>query len=148
VTDTRFEVILRVLRAERPVRPLLAYELQGPLVQLLASHTTDPTWQAPPGMLAAASDQALARAEEKDIPSGSTNAGEGTAFTPHALVLEADGPDFRATCRCGRPICRTPQGRALDGLVGLWEQHLAQADPDGAWARAVASLPAHPIGAS
>lgn len=146
MTASSFGVILGVLQSEQPVRPLMAYELSGPLVQLLASHTTDPTWQAPPGMLAAAIDQALARAEEKDIPAD-TNVGSGTAFTPHALVLELDGPDFRATCKCGRAIGRTPQDRPVDGLVGLWEQHLAQTDPDTAWARAVGSLPAHPIGA-
>jgi len=138
---------VRVLRTEQPVRPLAAHELRGSLVQLVGPGTSSPTWQAPPGLLATAIDRALSGAEEKDIPVD-TSVGSGTAFTPHALVLEADGPDFRATCRCGRPIGRTPQGRALDGLVGLWEQHLAHADPDGAWARAVASLPAHPIGAS
>ncbi|MFR0354118.1 hypothetical protein [Streptomyces sediminimaris] len=142
-------MIERVLRSAQPVRPLLAYELRGPLVQLLASGTTDPTWQAPPGLLAAAIDTALAKArrEEKDIPAGAA-AGSGTAFTPHALVLELDGLDFRAVCRCGCPIGRTPQGRSTDGLVGLWEQHAAQADPDGAWKRAITTLPASVIGAS
>jgi hypothetical protein len=144
VKEPRFDVIQRVLRTAQPVRPLLAYELRGPIVQLLASGTTDPTWQAPPGLLAQAIVKALIAAEEKDIPTGST----GTAFTPHALVIELDGLDFRAVCRCSRAIGRTPQGRPVDGLVGLWEQHIAEADPDSTWKRAVAALPATPIGAS
>ncbi|MET7475113.1 hypothetical protein ABZT17_12235 [Streptomyces sp. NPDC005648] len=145
----RIEVIRSVLVADQPVRPLLAYELRGPLVQLLGSGTTDPTWQAPPTLLAKAISAAWARAEEKDTPAGGNTAGgPGAPSTPHALVLEAAGLDFRATCRCGRPIGRTPQGRSVDGLVGLWEQHAAQADPDSAWANAVNSLHSTSIGAS
>lgn len=149
MTATRVDVILRVLRAEEPVRQLLAHELRGSLVHMLGPSTTNITWQATPRLLAEAIAHALDRAEEKDIPADSTTTvGAGTAFTPHALVLELDGLDFRAVCRCGRPIGRTPQGRSLDGLTGLWEQHAAQADPDSSWARAIAALPASPIGAS
>ncbi|MEU1275283.1 hypothetical protein [Streptomyces sp. NPDC005799] len=147
MTASRVDVILRVLRAEQPVRPLFAYELGESLVQLLGPHSSDPTWQAPPGLLAASIDAALTRAEEKDI-SADTSVGGGTAFTPHALVLELDGPDFRATCRCGQPIGRTPQDRPVDGLVGLWEQHATRADPDAAWADALTSLHPTSIGAS
>ncbi|MFE3855225.1 hypothetical protein ACFXPN_29340 [Streptomyces griseorubiginosus] len=146
----RLEVIRKVLVAGQPVRPLLAYEQSGPLVQLLASHTTLPTWQAPPTLLAKAIDLELVRAEEKDIPTGSSTSatGPGTAFTPHALVLTRDEHDFVGTCRCGRPVGRAPQGRSVDGLVGLWEQHAAQADPDAAWVDAVTSLHPTSIGAS
>ncbi|MEU1478939.1 hypothetical protein [Streptomyces sp. NPDC005760] len=145
----RIEVIRGVLVAGQPVRPLLAYEQSGPLVQLLASHTTLPTWQAPPTLLAEAIARALTQAEEKDIPAGSTTAGgPGTAFTPHALVLARDEHDFVGTCTCGRAIGRSPQGRSMDGLVGLWEQHAAQADPDATWADALTSLHPTSIGAS
>lgn len=145
----RIEVIRGVLMAGQPVRPLLAYEQSGPLVQLLASHTTLPTWQAPPTLLAKAIDLELSRVEEKDIPTGSTTAGDpGTTFTPHALILTRDEHDFVGACQCGRPIGRTPLARSVDGLVGLWEQHAAQSDPDAAWTDAVTSLHPTSIGAS
>jgi hypothetical protein len=142
--------IAAFLRRFQPVRQPLGYELRDSIVQLLGPGTTDPTWTATPVLLAEAIDQDLARAEEKDIPADSTAAGDtGTAFTPHALVLDRDGCDFRAACRCGRAIGRTPQHRSVDGLVGLWEQHAAQADPDSAWADALTSLPvSSSIGAS
>lgn len=143
MTVDRVEVIRSVLVADQPVRPLLAYEQSGPLVQLLASHTTLATWQAPPTLLAKAIAKALTRAEEKDIPPA------GTPSTAHALVLEISGPDYIGACRCGRPIGRTPQSRSLDGLVGVWEQHARETDADTAWAAAVASLPSSSsIGAS
>lgn len=145
MTRSRVSVILSVLSSAGPVRPLLAYEQRGPVVQLLASGTTDPTWQAPPALLAAAIDQALIAAEEKVTPANAATA--GTATTPHALVIHRDGPDFVGACQCGRPIGRTPQARSLDGLVGLWEQHATLADPDATWADALSSLATPAIGA-
>lgn len=134
---TRAALIASVLRREQPVRPLLAYELRGSVVQLLGPGTTDPTWTSTPELLAAAIDGALARAEEKDTP-----AGAGAAFTPHALVLAPAGPDYRAACQCGKAIGRAPKGRSANGLVGLWEQHaLDQADAATAWADALTALP-------
>lgn len=145
----RVDAIATVLRIPTLRRPIVGQELRGPVVQGLGPGSSEARWTATVPQLAEAIDTALAKAEEKDIPAGSTTAGRtGTAFTPHALVLELDGLDFRAVCRCGRPIGRTPQGRSTDGLVGLWEQHVTEADPDGAWTRAVASLPGSPIGAS
>ncbi|MFC8361092.1 hypothetical protein ACFUIY_14615 [Streptomyces griseorubiginosus] len=134
---TRIAVVLRNLA----VRPLLAYELRGSVVQLLGPGTTDPTWTATPELLAEAIDTDLTRAEEKDIP-------HGTPSTAHALVIDRNEHDFVGACQCGQPIGRTPQGRPLDGLVGLWEQHAAQADPDAAWANALTSLHPTSIGAS
>ena len=134
---TRIAVFLRHLA----VRPLLAYELRGSVVQLLGPGTTDPTWTATPELLAEAIDADLTQAEEKDIP-------QGTPSTAHALVIDRDERDFIGTCQCGRAIGRTPQGRSVDGLVGLWEQHADQPSPDTAWANALASLPASSIGAS
>ncbi|MEU6376762.1 hypothetical protein [Streptomyces sp. NPDC046909] len=144
--EPRYDVILRVLRSPQPVRPLLAYELRGPVVQLLASGTTDPTWQAPPGLLATAIEQALIVSEEKAIPSRAKQL--ETPATPHALILTPAGPDYLCACQCGRAIGRTPKGRSVDGLVGLWEQHALEADPDVAWADALTSLPTPVIGAS
>ncbi|MDT7847246.1 hypothetical protein [Streptomyces justiciae] len=138
-------MILRVLRSPQPVRPLLAYELRGPVVQLLASGTTDPTWQAPPGLLATEIVKALIASEEKAIPSRAQQL--ETPATPHVLILTPAGPDYVCTCRCGRAIGRTPNGRSVDGLVGLWEQHALEADPNTAWADALTSLPATSIGA-
>lgn len=145
MTRSRVSVILRVLSSAGPVRPLLAYEQRGPVVQLLASGTTDPTWQAPPALLAAAIDQELTAAEEKDTPASAAAA--GTASTPHALILAPAGPDYRCTCLCGRAIGRAPKGRSVDGLAGLWEQHAALADPDATWADALTALPTPAIGA-
>lgn len=122
--SSRADMIAAVLR--RPVlrRPFLAHELRGAMVQGLAPGSSESRWTATVQQLADAIDTALAASEEKDIPAGSATAGsQGTAFTPHALVLELDGLDFRASCRCGRAIGRTPQGRPVEGLVGLWEQH-------------------------
>jgi hypothetical protein len=134
--------IAALLRHPQPVRQLLAYELRGSVVQLLGPGTTDPTWTATPALLAEAIDQDLTRAEEKDTPKGAPS-------TAHALVIHRDGRDFVGACRCGRAIGRTPQARPLDGLVGLWEQHADQADPDTAWADALSSLPiSSSIGAS
>lgn len=141
---TRAEIIANVLRHPQPVRPPLAYELRGSVVQLLGPGTTDPTWVATPEVLAQAIDTALTREREKDIPASSA----GTPSTPgHTLVLQADCVDYVGACGCGRPIGRTPRARSLDGLVGLWEQHV---EADSAWAEALASLPASAtvIGAS
>lgn len=144
----RVDAIAAVLRIPTLRRPIVGQELRGPVVQGLGPGSSEARWTATVPQLAEAIDTALAKAEEKDIPASSTAGSTGTAFTAHALVLELDGLDFRAVCRCGRPIGRAPQGRSTDGLVGLWEQHVAQVDPDGAWTRAIASLPVSPIGAS
>ncbi|MER6531192.1 hypothetical protein [Streptomyces sp. NPDC001508] len=147
---SRLEIIAARLRHPEAVRLPLAYELRDSVVQLLGPGTTVPTWTATPEVLAAAINEDLARAEaeEKDIPADSTTAGTpGTTSTPHALVLQRKGHDFVGACRCGRAIGRTPQGRSVNGLVGLWEQHAAQADPDAAWADALTAL-SPPIGAS
>ncbi|WP_327403869.1 hypothetical protein OG194_29810 [Streptomyces sp. NBC_01288] len=149
--SSRIDVIAAVLRHPAPVRNPMAYELRGSVVQLLGPGTTDPTWTATPEVLAAAVDAGLARAErkEKDIPVGTADV-KGTTSTAaaHALVLESDGLDLIGICRCGRPIGRTPLTRSVDGLVGVWERHCAQA-ADTAWANALAALPATtPIGAS
>ncbi|MFI1723882.1 hypothetical protein [Streptomyces sp. NPDC020489] len=141
--EPRFNVLLRVLRSPQPVRPLLAYELRGSVVQLLGPGTTDPTWTATPELLAEAIDGELTRGEEKDTP-----ADAGAPFTPHALVLTPAGPDYRCTCQCGRAIGRAPKGRSIDGLVGLWEQHALEPDHAAAWADALAALPHSSIGAS
>ena len=130
--------IADLLRRPQPVRPLLAYELRGSVVQLLGPGTTDPTWTATPALLAEAIDQNLTRSEEKDTRADSQSA--GAASTPHALVIHRDGRDFVGVCRCGRAIGRTPQARPLDGLVGLWEQHADQAGPDAALTDALTSL--------
>lgn len=146
---SRTDTVAAALRHPKLLRPVLAHELRGAVVQGFGPGSSEARWTATVPQLAEAIDTALTEAEEKDIPAGSNTVGsQGTAFTPHALVLEPDGLDFRAVCRCGRPIGRTPQGRSLDGLVGLWEQHSAEADPDSTWARAVACLPASSIGAS
>ncbi|WP_406157686.1 hypothetical protein [Streptomyces canus] len=137
--------IAAALRLVQPVRPLLAYELRGSVVQLFGPGTTDPTWTATPELLAEAIDEDLTQAEEKDIPAGSITAGgPGTAFTPHALVLARDEHDFVGTCACGRAIGRSPQGRSTDGLVGLWEQHADQADRDAIWADALSATATGP----
>lgn len=147
----RAQAIVAVLRDPAPVRELLAYELRGSVVQLLGPGTTDPTWTATPGLLAAAIDAALARAErkEKDIPADNTVGTQGTTSTAaaHALVLESDGLDLVGICRCGRPIGRTPLARSVDGLVGVWEQHCTRAAQDVAWADALTALPSTaPVG--
>jgi len=137
----RAETVAAVLRGRPPVREPLAYELRGSVVQLLGPSTTDPTWTATPEVLAEAIDTALTRAEQKDIPAG-------TPSTAHALAVTFDGVDLVGTC-CGRVIGRTPPDRPLGpGLVGLWQRHTDQADPDEAWADALASLSTTPIGAS
>ncbi|MFE1925842.1 hypothetical protein ACFW91_25125 [Streptomyces asoensis] len=138
----RIDTITAVLRSVEPVRPLLAYELRGSLVQLLGPGTTDPTWAAPPQLLAEAIDQALTEEEEKDIPAG-------TPSTPlpsdgHALIVRRVGGDFLGSCQCGRPLGRTPRNKPLNGLAGLWERHVATT-ADQAWAEALTSLPALPV---
>ena len=147
--SSRIDVIAAVLRHPAPVRNPMAYELRGSVVQLLGPGTTDPTWTATPEVLAAAIDDrlALAEGEEKDIPVGTADV-KGTTSTAHALVLESDGLDLVGICRCGRPIGRSPLSRSVDGLVGVWERHCAQA-ADTAWADALTALPVTtPIGAS
>lgn len=108
---TRYDVILRVLTSTQPVRQLLARELGGPLVQLLASRTSDLTWQASPQLLAEAIDQAVTEAE----PSAAA----------HALVIEDRGLDIVGTCRCGQVLGRARPGTPLDALAVPWERHTA-----------------------
>ncbi|MDN3021564.1 hypothetical protein [Streptomyces sp. S.PB5] len=107
--EPRYDVILHVLTHPQPVRPLLAYELRGPLVQLLGSGTTDPTWQASPRLLAEAIDQAVS-----EPPSSA-----------HALVVEYRGFDLVGTCRCGEVLGRARPGTPLDALAVPWERHTA-----------------------
>lgn len=137
----RAQAIANVLRSRRPAREPLAYELRGSVVQLLGPGTTDPTWTANPEVLAAAIDAALVRAEQKDTPAGAPS-------TAHTLAITYDGVDFVGAC-CGRVLGRTPPDRPLGpGLVGLWQRHTGEPDPDRAWADALASLNTTPIGAS
>lgn len=142
---SRTDSIAALLRGGQPTRPLLAYELRGSIVQLLAPGTTDPTWTTTPELLAAAVDARLEK-EEKDIPAG-------TAFTPlpsdgHALIVRPVGGDFFGSCQCGQAIGRTPRTKPIDHLVGLWERHTTPVLNE-AWAEAVTGLPAAtPIGAS
>ncbi len=150
---TRVETIAAFLRRPAPVRQPLGCELRGSVIQLLGPGTTDPTWTATPEVLGAAIEAHLDQAvrEEKDIPAGPSAGTQGTTSTApaHALVLESDGLDLVGTCRCGRPIGRTPLTRSIDGLVGTWEQHCTQAAQDTAWADALTALPAtNAIGAS
>ncbi|WP_217545609.1 hypothetical protein [Streptomyces sp. GbtcB6] len=142
------DTIAAVLRSPRFRRPVLGQELRGAVVQGLGPGSSETRWTATVPQLAEAIDTALTRAEEKDTPVGSTTAGTGTADTPHALVISRTEHDFVGACQCGRAIGRTPRARPLDALVGLWEQHAAQADPDTAWADALQSLHTTPIGAS
>ncbi|MEU9424291.1 hypothetical protein AB0D87_15905 [Streptomyces sp. NPDC048342] len=144
------DAIAAVLRNPTFRRPVLGQELRGAMVQGLGSGSgsSEPRWIATVPQLAEAIDTALTRAEEKDTPAGGTTAGTGTADTPHALVISRTEHDFVGVCECGRAIGRTPRTRHLDGLVGLWEQHAAQADPDTTWADALNSLHTTPIGAS
>ncbi|MDT0476209.1 hypothetical protein RM863_29200 [Streptomyces sp. DSM 41014] len=146
----RADLIAAVLARPR-LRPVLAHELRGPLVQLVGAASTVPEYQAPPALLAQTIDQALTRAEEKDTPAppppapagaGPRAAGAGTADTPHALVITADRVDLYGACTCGHTLGRTPRARRTDGLVGLWEQHLRDhlAEADAAWANALTTL--------
>lgn len=148
----RTALILAVLQHPAPVRSLTGRELGGPVVQLLARGTTDPTWTATPILLAEQIDAALTAAEKKDIPTDGTAAsGLGTAFTPrpgHALTLRPHGPDLVGICGCGQAIGRAPRSRSTDGLIGLWERHTSAADSGTAWAAALASLPTTSIGSS
>lgn len=137
----RLNTIATALRAPNLERRFLGHELRGALVQGVYANSTEVSWSATVPMLAEAIDTALTRAEEKDTP-----ADAGAPSTPHALVLEAHGVDLVGTCRCGRSIGRTPLGRHIDGLIGLWEQHCTQAD--AAWADALTALPATSNGAS
>jgi len=94
VTASRTDVILGVLRAEEPVRQLMAHELRGSLVQLLGPSTTNITWQAPPGLLAEAIDKALRKQERerKDTLGGTQPSGTAdTARTEILAVLEVAG---------------------------------------------------------
>ncbi|MEU9149165.1 hypothetical protein AB0D59_01090 [Streptomyces sp. NPDC048417] len=143
------DTIAAALTHPRFRRPIVGHELRGPMVQGLGPRSTEPRWTATVPQLAEAIDTALTLAEEKDTPAGSTTAGStGTADTPHALAIRLVGPDLVGSCHCGRAIGRTPRTRSLDGLVGLWEQHIAEAAPDAAWADALTSLHRTPIGAS
>lgn len=121
--EPRYDVILRVLTSPQPVRRLLAYEQRGPLVQLLASGTTDPTWQAPPRLLADAIHKAVALSEEWAVPSRAQPV--ETPAAPHDLVIECRGLDLVGTCRCGQVLGRITPGTRLDALAVPWERHTA-----------------------
>jgi len=134
---SRTDTIAAVLRRPTLLRPIVAHELRGPLVQGLDRGTTV-AWQATVPQLAEAIDTAL-QEEEKDIPA------RGTAFTAlpsdgHALIVRPVGGDFLGSCQCGQAIGRTPRTKPVDHLVGLWERHTAPL-ADQAWADAIASLP-------
>ncbi|MFJ2515574.1 hypothetical protein ACIPEL_36155 [Streptomyces griseoviridis] len=150
----RADLIAGVLARPR-LRPVLAWELRGPLVQLVGAGSTVPDYQAPRQLLAEAIDQALTDAEEKDTPAPAaapSGAGAGTADTPraHALVITADRVDLHGACSCGQALGRSPWGRRTDGLVGLWQQHLRDhvSEVDAAWADALTALHPSTNGAS
>jgi len=135
---SRTDTIAAVLRRPHLLRPIVAHELRGPLVQGLDRGTTV-AWQATVPQLAEAIDTAL-QEEEKDIP-----ADAGTAFTAlpsdgHALIIRPVGGDFIGSCQCGQALGRTPRTKPVDHLVGLWERHTAPI-ADQAWADALTALP-------
>ncbi|MDX5569361.1 hypothetical protein PYK79_47300 [Streptomyces sp. ID05-04B] len=145
----RIDTIAAALRNPVLRRAFVGHELRGSVVQGLGPGSTVPEWTATVPMLAEAIDTALTRAEEKDIPAASTPAA-GTPSTPHALAVTYDGVDLIGTC-CGRVIGRTPPTAPLaPGLVGLWQRHTGEPDPDQAWAAALTALTpaATPNGAS
>lgn len=97
---TRTETIAALLRhPQPPVRPLLAYELRGSVVQLLAPGTTDPTWTATPALLAESIDTAITTAEreQKGIQSSSQLRADGaTARVAILRVLKGAGYNAEA----------------------------------------------------
>ncbi|MFI2437437.1 hypothetical protein [Streptomyces sp. NPDC018693] len=118
---TRTDTITAVLRHPQPVRDLLAYELGGTVVQLLAPGTTAPTWTATPQLLAEAIDTAVTR---HDAAAAAAGPGAG-----HALVVHYDGTDLVGICQCGTPLGRAHPGKPLDALAVPWERHTALALP-------------------
>ncbi|MFF9279566.1 hypothetical protein [Streptomyces griseosporeus] len=110
---SRTSLIAQLLRSEQPTRQPLAYELRGSVVQLLGPGTTVPTWQAPPGLIAAAIDEAL----QKDTLRGiHPPEGESTARAVILRALQAAGLDASAAAETLARAYREP--------------HADQPDPD------------------
>lgn len=137
---TRTEAIAALLRRPQPpVRPLLAYELRGSVVQLLEPGTTDPTWTATPDLLAESIDIALTKAEreQKGIQSSSQLRADGaTARAQIISVLKGAGYTAAAAAELlGRayrephtqPVGKVPEtlagGHALIVEAGDYETH-------------------------
>lgn len=124
---TRTDTIAALLRhPQPPVRPLLAYELGGSVVQLLAPGTTDPTWTATPALLAESIDAALTKAErqQKDTRrSSQLRAGGATARAEILGVLEDAGYNAAAAAELlGRafrePHANPPDTEFVETLAG------------------------------
>ncbi|WP_406365202.1 hypothetical protein [Streptomyces sp. NBC_00645] len=108
---SRATTIATLLRHPQPVREPLAIELRGPVVQLLGSGTTDPTWTATPEVLAEAIDSAL----QKDTPVGSRPTGTtSTARAEILAVLRAVGYNEPAALELLARAHREPHEAAPD----------------------------------
>ncbi|WP_435218341.1 hypothetical protein [Streptomyces sp. bgisy034] len=118
---TRTDTIAALLRhPQPPVRPLLAYELRGSVVQLLEPGTTDPTWTATPDLLAESIDAAITKTEraQKDTRRGSQlRAGGATARAEILGVLEDAGYNAAAAAYLLGRAFREPHAKQSAAVV-------------------------------
>ncbi|MFC5217278.1 hypothetical protein [Streptomyces coerulescens] len=132
---SRLHTITKALRQPQ-VRPLLAYELGGSIVQLLEPGTTDPTWTATPALLAESIDAALTRVEKDTRRSRQLRAGGATARAEILGVLEDAGYNMAAAAELlgrafrephAQPVGQVPEtlagGHALIVEAGAYETH-------------------------
>ncbi|MEU9661876.1 hypothetical protein [Streptomyces chartreusis] len=113
---SRLHTITKALRQPQ-VRPLLAYELGGSIVQLLEPGTTDPTWTATPALLAESIDAALTRVEKDTRRSRQLRAGGATAREEILGVLEDAGYNTAAAAELLGRAFREPHTQPSVGQV-------------------------------